>query len=216
MEWTPEDAKRHEQEKRKNIREAVHEFIPPTHPIGRNRPPPTVSTKPPTLSTKLSLSRPASIDLKAHRGPTTIIGTSAVQRETRHHIERQQAVSFYGSRTTLPPVKLTVDVSPPIASVVVRTAEVPQKITSRASLPMATKVLHHQAPIKPDSRRKSASMSSTSGSEIYFPKLGRASPPRTSQAEPEQETIATLQEAEKTISSTQYVSNGYGVHQPLT
>uniref|UniRef100_A0A5K3EXK4 PH domain-containing protein n=1 Tax=Mesocestoides corti TaxID=53468 RepID=A0A5K3EXK4_MESCO len=113
LEWKPEDAKRHEKQKRENIRRAVHEFLPPSHTYTR----PSAAKK--NQPTRLTTSSPGSRDpIIFEEKPAEV--PPMVPQGTRQSCLQPFGAPLLSGR----PLPL------------MRTVPLPHKCTSRASLPL--------------------------------------------------------------------------------
>ncbi|KAL5960690.1 Spectrin beta chain [Taenia solium] len=135
LEWKPEDASRHEKQRRDNIRRAVHEFLPPSDSFTRLPPQPMPS-----------------------RGQSVAgVGTSKEPGLFESNPAVTRSMVTQSVRTSFPPPAPFER-----ATGVIRTVPIPQKRTSRASLSAVTvpksTLVHQEEPLRPLSSSSTANI----------------------------------------------------------
>lgn len=184
LEWKPEDASRHEKQRRDNIRRAVHEFLPPSDSFTRLPP-------------------QAPQPMPSRGQPNAGAGTSKEPGLPEANPVVTQSTVIQSARASFSPTA-----SFERATEVTRTVPIPQKRTSRVSLsavaaPKST-LVRQEEPLRPQS--------SSSTANIFFPRRARVTPPKNPSDEPITST-APFEEPEEgktleTTSSTRFVYVG--------
>ncbi|KAH9284759.1 Spectrin beta chain [Echinococcus granulosus] len=174
LEWKPEDASRHEKQRRDNIRRAIHEFLPPSN-----------------CSTRLPPQAPQ--PMPSGSQPVQAAVTSKEPCPPKPNPAVTQSMVAQSACTFSPPALFER------ATEVTRTVQIPQKRTSRASLsamavPKST-LERQEEPPQP--------LPSTSSADIFFPRRARVTPSKNPSDEPVTSTTP-FEEAEegKTLETT--------------